>query len=273
MSETQAAPQTPPAVLPPMPEDAQLILEGKMRFVPDRRVLEKAPALLRHAAIILAVGSLLPWLGHGGSWLSFGLAKAVAGLAALCFYAAVLSRTKDPVPAGLGALAKPRWGRPYAWKPKGLAETLAHAIPTPLHLLALLLTVLAVLLPFFDPGVQASLDAGSTTASAGRAAAEIGLLLVGLLTLVHVYAYERGGDFNPLYAFMFLAPLMLGVPAIMNPPTVPPAIGLIGGLVAVGAGAYAVYTIVVAMLEAKKQGDAKKAAALEARRAARKGGA
>ena len=139
--------------------------------------------------------------------------------------------------------------------------------------MALLLAIAAVVLPFFDGGIQASLDAGSTTASAGRAAAEVGLLLVGLLTLVHIYAYERGGDFNPLYAFMFLAPLMLGVPAILNPPTVPPVLGLVGGLVAVGAGAYAVYTIAVAMLEAKKQGDAKKAAALEARRAARKGGA
>ena len=40
-------------------------------------------------------------------------------------------------------------------------------------------------------------------------------------------------------------------------------------LSALGAGLFAVYTMVLALMEAKKHGDAKKAAAAEARKAAR----
>lgn len=274
MSDTQAAPNAvvpPAASLPPMPEDAQMIMEGKMRFVPDRRTLEKAPALLWQAGWILAVGCLLPWVGHGGGLMTTVAAKVLACLSALFLFAAVKARTKDPVPLGLGALAKPRWGKPYAWKPKGLPETVAHAIPSPLHVLGLLCLVGAVALPFFDPQIAERVAASIKPASSSAGAAEVGLLLVGLLTVVHVYSYERGGEFNPLYAFMFLGPLLMGAPRITNSATDPKIIGSVGALIAVGAGAYAVYIIVVAMMGAKKQGDAKKAAAMEARRAARKG--
>ncbi len=262
-------PAPPPAhTLSPMPESAVLMQEGKQRFVPDRRELERSPALLRIAAAILVLGSLLPWTGHGGGVFTIVIAKLVAALSIFLFYAAVLSRTKDPVPAGLGALAKKRWGKPYSHKTSGFAETLAHAIPTPLHVLGLLTLVASLVIAYLDPQIQAAGAEGF----AGYAAAEIGLLLIGGLTLAHIYAYQRGAHFSPLYPFMFLAPIMLGVPRLITylAQRPLPLIPALGATICTAAGFFAVYTIVLAMMEAKKEGDAKKAAALEQRRNTRR---
>ena len=264
---------TPPPAssLPKMPEAAVLMQEGTMRFVPDKRELEKSPSLLRGAAAALIVASLIPWVGHGGGVMTLVVAKLVAALGCFFFYAAVVSRTKDPVPAGLGGLTKTRWGKAYAEKPHGFVDTLTHALPTPLHVLALLTVIASLVIAMLDPVIASRAAEGLQPASGGRAAAEVGLLLIGGLTLVHIYAYQRGGHFSPLYPFMFLAPIILGVPVLIatlggeaN------VLALAGAGLSIGAGVYAVYTIIVAMMEAKKEGDAKKAAAAEARRASRR---
>ncbi len=258
---------TPPPAgsLPSMPEAAVLMKEGNQRMVPDRRELEKSPSQLRVAAGVLCVGALLPWTGHGGGLFTLVIAKLVAALSVFLFYAAVLSRTKDGAPMGLGALAKPRWGKPFSHKTTGFVDSITHAVPTPLHVLALLALVASIVIAFLDP------DLG-TEGNGGFAAAEVGLLLVGGLTLVHVYAYQRGGHFSPLYPFMFLAPIMLGAPRLAaymgDKPW--PVLKVLGAATCTIAGGIALYTIVLAMVDAKKEGDAKKAAALEARRGARR---
>lgn len=114
----------------------------------------------------------------------------------------------------------------------------------------------------------------------GKTMAELGMLAWAAYTWVHIYAYERWGHFNPIFPMMFLAMLFGGAvqgsfALGMEEGGLPKIAGIAGGgLLAVGGG-IAAYTIVEAMLAAKKEGDAKKAVVLEARktaRAARKSG-
>ncbi len=245
--------------------------EGTMRFVPKERELEQAPKLLRQAAVVLVVGSLLPWVGHGGGLVTTVGAKVLTVLAGVAFYASVFTRLDKPVPFGLAALGKKRWGKPYNHKTKGLKEGLAQAIPTPLHVFALLIALVGLLLPLGDPDYATSEVVGG---GAFKGIAEVALLAMGVLTIVHIFAYSKGGSFNPIYPFLFLGALMMGIGRLVTVTQTtaqgaPRLLAYGGALLTTVAGAWATWTIVVSMIEAKKQGDAKKAAVLEARKAAR----
>lgn len=266
-----ASAASPAGTLPPLPEEAVLLKEGTMRFVPKERELEQAPKLLRQAAVVLVVGSLLPWVGHGGGPVTFAGAKVLTLLAGVAFYASVFTRLEKPVPFGLGALGKKRWGKPYNHKTKGFKESLAQAIPTPLHVFAGLVALVGLLLPLGDPVYATSEVVGG---GAIKGISEVGLLAMGVLTIVHIFAYSKGGSFNPIYPFLFLGALMMGIGRLATAAstTEQGASRLLaygGALLTTIAGAWATWTIVVSMIEAKKQGDAKKAAAMEARKAAR----
>jgi hypothetical protein len=257
--------------LPPLPEEAVLMKEGTMRFVPKERELEQAPKLLRQAAVVLVVGSLLPWVGHGGGPVTFAGAKVLTILAAVVFYASVFTRLEQPVPFGLAALGKKRWGKPYNHKTKGFKESLAQAIPTPLHVFAGVLAIVGLLMPLGDPVYATSEVVGG---GAIKGISEVGLLAMGVLTIVHIFAYSKGGSFNPIYPFLFLGALMMGIGRLATAASTteqgaPRLLAYGGALLTTIAGAWATWTIVVSMIEAKKQGDAKKAAAMEARKAAR----
>lgn len=260
---TEASADTPPAVLPDLPEGATLLKEGSIPFRPKERKLESAPLLLNYAAWVLVLGSLLPWYGHGGSWITFAGSKAVIALGCFLFYACVVARTDAPVPAGLGALAKTRWGPEWGHKTKGFLESALQTVPTPLHVLAFLVTGAGFLMPLFDAQVVDML----------KALVEVGSLLLGTATLVHIFAFRKGGHFSPLFPLLFLGPAFAGT-AILIQTLGGGAIGqklpqLFGSLLSAGAGLFAVYTMGLALMEAKKEGDAKKTAALEARKAAR----
>lgn len=276
-TETGSSPaDTPPANLPDLPEGAALLQEGRIPFVPKERQLEEAPLMLGKAAWVLVAGSALPWYGHNGSWVTWGLAKAVVLLGCFLFYAAVVARTDQPVPAGLGALGKLRWGPEYGTKAKSPKDKILGLVPTPLHLAAWALTIVGMLLPFYDPaGTAVAEGEGATGFSGLKAVVEVGSLLLGGGTLVHIFAYTKGGHFNPLFPLLFLGPAMAGVLIFFQtltggaPFTLPNLPKLFGSLLSAGAGAFAVYTVALAMMQAKKEGDAKKQAALEARKAAR----
>lgn len=270
-TEAAAAPAPASGALPPLPEEAVLMKEGTMRFVPKERELEQAPKLLRQAAVVLVVGSLLPWVGHGGGPVTFAGAKVVTILAAVAFYASVFTRLEKPVPFGLAALGKKRWGKPYNHKTKGFKESLAQAIPTPLHVFAGVLAIVGLLMPMGDPVYATSEVVGG---GAVKGISEVGLLAMGVLTIVHIFAYSKGGSFNPIYPFLFLGALMMGIGRLATAASTteqgaPRLLAYGGALLTTIAGAWATWTIVVSMIEAKKQGDAKKAAAMEARKAAR----
>ncbi|MEZ5976615.1 MAG: hypothetical protein R3F34_00095 [Planctomycetota bacterium] len=266
----------PPAdQLPDMPADAVLVKEGRVPAPRGDRELEKAPKLLQNAAWVLAVGAAFPFMSAGGGWMSFGLAKVLGVLGCLVLAASVFANTDKPVPYGLDALAKIRWAPKRGEKPKNAIQGFLMQMPTALHLVGLLLLVAAVVLPFVDPVIAAKLADWSpdtltpAPADSARAAAEVLALLLGGCTLAHVFAYKKGGHFSPLYPFLFLGPLAMGAMAVLTASGPMKIFAIVGGAIVTIGAAIGVYTIVVAMIQAKKEGDAKKAAALEARKAAR----
>jgi hypothetical protein len=263
------------ADLPDLPDDAVQTVPGSLApgagpsadgGVPAGgavRTPERAPQLLKRAAVILMVAGLFPWVGHGGGWVTLVVAKLVALAGAWLFFQSIRTRTGEPLPGALAALGKMRWGPAPGQRAKGMQAFVAH-LPTALHLLAALMVLAGVLLPLLDP----------TEPSFGQAFTEVGLLAWGAVTFVHIASYERGGGFSPIYPFLFLAPgvggLVRFLQILADKPIDP--LAALGCALAVVSGAIAVYTIGVALTQAKKEGDAKKAAALEARRAARKRG-
>ena len=90
----------------------------------------------------------------------------------------------------------------------------------------------------------------------------------------HIAAYERWGHFNPLFPLMFLGMLFSGIAGAVAglgaEDTVLKLTSLLGGALVAGGGGLAAYTIVEAMMHAKREGDRKKMEAAEARKAARK---
>ncbi len=227
------------------------------------RTPERAPQLLKRAAVILIVAGLFPWVGHGGGWMTLAAAKVVVLLGAWLFFQSIRTRTGEPLPGALAALGGMRWGPKPGERAKGFQALVGH-LPTALHLVAALFVLAGVFLPLFDPAEPGF----------GTAFTEVALLAWGAITFVHISSYERGGGFSPIYPFVFLAPGLGGavrfLQILADKPIDP--LAALGCALAVTSGVIAVYTIGVALAQAKKEGDAKKAAALEARRAARKRG-
>ena len=247
---------------------------------PPLRELDKAPGHLRTAATIVIVGSLLPWTGHGGGVLTSAVGKVLVLVAAWLWWRQVDHNWGPKLSGFLGKLGelelrpskkpdpdqKPRRARPGA---EQRPSTLTHPFPTGLHALSLIVMLIgAVGMPFSE---------GLAGMALGAAVAELGMLAWAAYTWVHIHAYERWGPFNPIFPLMFLAMLIGGLAraggGLMGAGEVEgmvkTAMILGGAIVAVGGG-FAAYTMVEALAQAKKEGDAKKAAALEARRAARR---
>lgn len=202
------------------------------------RELETAPLMLRKAALILSVASLLPWLQPGGFDLGVLGGKAVVLVGALLTYWGVLAAHGEKTPGFVAALSKSNAKLP-GW-------------------IALGVMVVGVALPPWGLG----------------AIVERGALLVGTLVWLQVLAYEKGGKFNPVGGMVI--PL-IGVAGLGRIATVFAnfdILALLGSLGVLAAGGMAGYTMVVAMKEAKAHGEAKKRAAVEERkrsRAAQKG--
>lgn len=282
--DAQAVPDA--STLAEMPAEATLVAEGSVPAPRPDRELEDAPRLLRNAAWVLLGGALIPFTSAtdfmaGEGLLSFGIAKVVALLGCLVLAMSVYDRLGRPVPYGLGALAKIRFvPRPEPGKkPKNAIVGLLQSAPTALHWFGLILIVGGALLPLFDPDIAAAMadwDPKSNTpppVSVGKAIGEVMVLLLGGCTLVHIFAYKKGGAFSPLYPFAFLGPAIMAVLTLVGHFFLDAKINyvsLLGSAVVGVAAGMGVHTIIVAMIQAKKEGDAKREAALEARRAARK---
>jgi hypothetical protein len=217
-----------------------------------RREMEKAPALLRKAAWGLYLGCLLPWGGVTADWGGNVVEKLLVLAGLYVWHQAHLLRDGVKVPGFIAKLGAEKF--------------------LPLFVLAGLLALVGFL-PILSSG-SLFLEGGGVNVSGFGAFAEKGFLLLAGLTLTHIYDYQHGGRFNPLYPIMFLAPGIAGLMALMKVFSADP-LGpghLAGGLgaVLVGiAGWMSAYTMYVAMKEAKAHGDAKKAAQVEARKTAR----
>ena len=108
----------------------------------------------------------------------------------------------------------------------------------------------------------------------GPAMAELGMLAWAAYTFVHIHSYERWGSFNPLFPLMFLGMLIGGISRTIFAfregfSEMSGTFGVLGGAVVAVGGGLAAYTIVEAMMAAKKEGDIKKQAQIEARKKAR----
>ena len=216
-----------------------------------KRELEQTPVILRKASMILFAGSMLPWLvalkaepGAQIAWDKLYTAKAVALVAAWLFHQGFLATH----------------GGPAAGLVKSLAG--AHkAIP------AALAGVIALASVYLGYG-HANLDSGA-------AMAEVATMLLAAATFSHIWGYEHGGKFNPIYPIMFLGPALAGLLSVFgvaaqfkNSPGLAAA-GLVGCLTVGAGGCMAIYALYQAMKQAKIEGEEKKRLQREHRKAQR----
>ena len=201
------------------------------------RELERAPLMLRKAAAILIFASLLPWMRPGGFHVMVLVAKVIVLAGGGILYYSVLARHGEKTP--LDALAK-------------------------LHNRALdvlgWLVILVGVLPLVDGGEGGAGFPG---------AVEKGALAIGLAVFMQILDYEKGGKLNPVLGLMI--PLV-GIGALARLVTIFGSFEVFAFLGCVGviaAAGVAGRTLQVAMKEAKAHGEAKKMAAVEARKAAR----
>jgi hypothetical protein len=243
LPESEHLAELPPDVptRAPMEAPAPGAPAGGARGPSKPRELERAPIVLRKAALILAIASLFPWLQPGGWTLDGILAKLIVALGGYVFYTAVLHRHGDAVPGPLAKLG-------------GL-----HRLA--LDLLAIVIALVGLFFTLGDPLRFAPI-------------VERASLAVGLAAWCQVLDYEKGGKFNPvlgltipLFGIAALVRLITVFTAFDPKSDVFTAIGDVGVLAAAG---IAGYTMFIALKEAKAHGEAKKRAAQEARMAARK---
>lgn len=213
-------------------------LDARLGKIDGKRELEAAPIMLRKAAMILLAASLLPF----GAKMTAGAfaGKLILLCAAYVFHQGHVHKAGEKAPGFIASLAK-----------NGLMPVLA---------LAGLLAIAGFVVPSFIGEYPIS--------SMGEMVA----LALACFTYTHIFDYEHGGKFNPIYPMLFLGPAIMGLLGILK---LSEAEGLtmiaaaLGSLGVAIAGFMAVYTMFVAIKQAKIEGDLKKQAAAEARKAAR----
>jgi hypothetical protein len=213
-------------------------LDARLGKIEGKRELEAAPLMLRKASLILLAASLLPF----GSVMTAGafVGKLILLCAAFVFHQGHVHKAGEKAAGFIPPLAK-----------NGLMPVLA---------LSGLLAIAAFVVPNFIGEFPIS--------SMGEMVA----LALACFTFTHIFDYEHGGKFNPIYPMLFLGPAIMGLLGILK---LSEASGLtmmaaaLGSLGVAIAGFMAVYTMFVAIKQAKIEGDLKKQAATEARKAAR----
>ena len=201
------------------------------------RELEKAPLMLRKAALVLIVSSLLPWLAPTG-WVLGGIgAKLIVLLGGFVMWNQVLLGHDEKVPGVFASI-----GGMHAKALTGVSA---------------LVMVFGIALPLI-------------LGLAPESVVENLAIAVGLITWCQVGDYEKGGKFNPMFGLII--PL-LGVGAIGRLATMiksPDLFALVGSAGVTVASVIAGYTMWIAMKEAKEHGVAKKKAQMEARKQKRR---
>jgi hypothetical protein len=223
----------------------------------SKRELEAVPLMLRKASTILLVGALTPWwvafkgVGDDGiaiPYIMLFAAKAIALVAAYIFH------------EGFAATHGGKHQGPIAT----LSRTHKVAVPAVAGVIALLSILFACgvfvdtsgLYPFW-------------------AITELFTLLLATSTLTHIFAYEHGGKFNPLFPLVFVGPGIAGVvnlfalSRVLDQDGLMPKLAIAGTLAVAVGGIMAMYTMALALKQAKEQGDRKREAMREHRKATR----
>ncbi len=237
---------------------------------PPKRDLEQAPLLLRKASVVLMCGAALPWmtaiLTKGNmpwkAWFASWALTLLAGWLLL-----------DGAKARFGA------------KSSGISRALvkSHALAPVGAAMALFVAAVVICLStgvYFTGdtflGFEAPVD--PEVASSNKylfAALEFGTLFLALATFAHLTAYEYGGKFNPLFPLLFLGPAVAGVLKALDAAAQISSlgglgvVGLVGSVGVAAGGIMAMYTMYVTMKVAKEEGDRKRDAARERKRAER----
>ena len=213
------------------------------------RELEQAPLLLRKAALIVGVGALFPFFTALSeefpiSWGPLMGSKALALLAGVIFHQGYMAT--------------------HGGKPHDLIAKLAGVHRSLPAILSGLIAIGAVAVAWKCQAV-------------GLALGEVATLLLASATFSHIWGYEHGGKFNPLFPLMFLGPAIAGVLNVIGAAAAfgvedhpgNPALGLVGSLIVGAGGMLAIYTMYVAMKQAKIEGDIKREQMRQYRKAQR----
>ena len=215
---------------------------GRKAKGPAKRELERAPLMQLKAAQYLFLACLLPWGDPTGDF-AMGLGEKL--VCALGCWVAIQSQL------GYGAGTGFMKGFAKGGAGKGVV-------------LGLVLSCVG-LAPLLTGGF-----------SGGLFLEKLSLIGAGF-TWAHIVGYQYGGRFNPLYAFTFSVPIFGAIPSLFVAIAADAngflkLLAIIGCLVAIATSGQGIRALVLAMMEAKKEGEAKKKAAIEARRLARKSG-
>jgi hypothetical protein len=229
------------------------------------RELEAAPLLLRKASLILIGGAILPWMTSISTlgnmpWKAWAIATALVLLGGFIMLEG----------------AKAKSGR----KAFGLADSIAnaHALAPTIFGLVCFVAALAVAWTmggtyFLNGELVAAGGEGVEETYRLRALLEIGTLFLAVATLAHIQAYEfYQTKFNPIFPLMFLGPAVAGALHVFTALTSESSlkiIGILGSLIVAAGGIMAMYTMYVSLKQAKVEGDLKKAAMREQRKADR----
>ncbi|MBL4771116.1 MAG: hypothetical protein JKY61_08240 [Planctomycetes bacterium] len=240
---------------------------------PAKRELEQAPLMLRKASWILVIGALFPFfsalryasaavnkvgdLTNAFDWKTWAIVKVLVVAGGWVAYECSLARSGD--------------------KPKSVLMGLAKAHAKAGIGVAGLFWIGAIVLLFMGAGVYVEVSPGKTAEvfQLGMIA-EILTLMLGMYAIEHIHGYEHGGKFNPLVPLLMVGPgiagvlnLLSSIAAFRNPYSGLGAVGLIGSVIVAAGGIFAIKIMIDSMKEAKVQGEIKKAAMREARKAER----
>lgn len=204
----------------------------------EKRQLEQAPLLLRKAATIVGIGAAFPFFSaldenNAIPWGPLMGAKALACLAGYILHQGYMANHGGKAMPAIASLSKAN-----------------KMVP---GLLAGLAALCALIVAFQCP-------------HAGYSIGEVSTLLLAIATFSHIWGYEHGGKFNPLYPLMFLGPAisgllnMFGAAGMFGVEDHPgnPILGLLGSLIVGAGGVLATYTMYVAIKQAKAEGDIKR---------------
>ncbi len=239
----------------------------------QKRELEQAPLMLRKASWILVIGALFPFftalryaaaaineaggLTMGFDWKTWTIVKLLVVAGGWVAYECSMVRHGD--------------------KPKSALAGLANAHAKAGIGVASLLWIGAIVYLYMVSDVYVEISAGVTDKvfRVGMVA-EVLTLMLGMYAIEHIHGYEHGGKFNPLVPLLMLGPgiagilnLLSSIAAFRNPHSVLGSIGLIGSVIVAAGGIFAIKIMIDSMKEAKVQGEIKKAAMREARKAER----
>ena len=226
--------------------------------------------------MIALVGGLIPWqtLDYGGP-MSWAVGKLVLLAGAWLLWKSVDLRSGAAVPGFVASLGKIELIKSKEVDPKAAARRAARQtgptkldvpFPTALHIAGLALLVLGCFFPTIDPAHDPKFEFQL------KSVAELGMLAWAAGTWIHIYAYERWASFSPIYPMIFIGLLVAGLQKAVASVTADTGldyIGFAGGLIVGIGGGMAAYTIVESMMEAKREGDQKKALEIERRKSAR----